>query len=209
MPRPNEFPQILIFKEKRYEDTYLVNSREELNRIAVSKVRERAEIGYYEHTDPEKILNDREKAIDYLIEASGLLKEHCPRTVEELNELQNELHSPQRAARFLGVTDEVFRSYPAPVIKKIMELQLNFELQLPKLFQRSADDLLEAQKVNLVVHSEEAETLTLKALGIKSYANLAYSLIQDRAYQQYEGYEIVYPEAIPTAEQLEESRVKL
>lgn len=201
MAREQSYPMLMIFKEKHDDLTYLVQSAEETHRLAVAKIRERAEIGYYE-LDTEQLKVERDKAIDKLIVSCGFSIDHAPRTANELAAVEGT--AEERAARFLGVESWAFLAYPEQIKENVLLGLSKFETSLPRRVSSYAAEIQDAENIQLILMSEKAEELTFDHRG--RILNLALWILDSRRDAQYEGYELIDPLAAPTSEELEKSR---
>lgn len=205
---PRTFPQILVFKEKHEDETYLISSQEEFHRIAVATIRERADIGYFGDVDTASIEADRDRAVKQLIKTSGIPAETAPLTVEALNGLigSDSETDEERASKLFGVELSVFQAFPQTIREQSIQSAAKYIKELPRMISNYAALLDEARAIELIVKSERAEELTTEYRG-RSY-NLAAWILDSRNDYEYEGYELETPQTAPTAEELEAKRAK-
>lgn len=207
MARADEYPNLFILKEKHSESNYLINSPEDLHRVATSIVRSRAATGYYYDTDVEKLIASREEAIDGLIERSGLSKDLAPRTPEGIREIMALKGTDEdRAARLLGVDPAALAAYPAPLKATAIEGAQKYVSNLPRILTNFQRDIEDAENILKIVSTEKAEELDIEHRNRR--VNLALWILESRSDYEYEGYEFESFQAIPTAEDLEASRKK-
>ena len=202
---PTTYPQILVFDEKHGDDTYLVNSPEEFHRIAVAKIREREENGWFGEVEAADIEANRDRAVKRLIESCGIPAETAPLTVEALNDLGGETDE-ERAAKLFGVELSVFRAFPETIREQSIQGAAKYIKGLPRMISDYADRLNEVRAIELILKSERAEELTTSYRG-RAY-NLAAWILDSRRDYEYEGYELDSPRVAPSAEKLEASRTK-
>lgn len=202
--RTSAYPQLLTIKEKHSDSTYLVNSIEEVHRVATAIVRERAKLGYYYETDVEKLKLDRERAVDKLIEKAGFATDTAPRTAEALSELTGT--EVERAAKLLGVEPAALEAYPEKIRAQVIAATALYEKSLPRVLASHSQEIQDAENILRLVGTEKAEELTIDHRG-RSH-NLALWILEGRRDYEYEGFDFEYPETVPTAEDLEASRSK-
>ena len=202
---PKRYPQILVFDEKHGDDTYIVNSPEEFHRIAVAKIRARANYGEFGEIDPAKIEKERDRAVKRLIESSGVPVESAPTTLEGLKAL-GEGTDEELAAKLFAVELSVFQAFPKVIKEQSLQGAAKYIKTLPRTLSDYENELNEARSIDLIVKSERAEELTTSYRG-RSY-NLAVWILESRQDYQYEGYDLDVPRVAPTAEELEAERTK-
>lgn len=205
MHRTISSPTLLVFEEKHGEDTYLIESLEEFYRIAVAKIRERHEYGYFGIDTPAQIERERDQRIERVIEAAGVAKEYAPRTEDAVRELK-ELTEEARAAKLFGVTPEVFSAFPQPIREQSLENISKLLSGVSRAFTNSQEELESARNIELIVETERAEELNITYREVS--INLAEWILDGRRDGQYEGYELTTPRRAPSAEELEANRKK-
>lgn len=206
MVRANEYPQLLVLKEKHSESYYLLNSPEDLHRVATSIIRDRAALGYY-NTDVDRLVAERETAIDKLIESSGLSKDIAPRTPEGIRAVMALKGTDEdRAAKLLGVDPAAFAAYPVSLKSKALDGAYKYIQSLPRLLTNFKQEIEDAESILKIMNTERAEELDIEQRNRRS--NLALWILEGRRDYQYEGYDFEYFQPIPTAEALEASRNK-
>lgn len=200
------YPRLLIIKEKHYERKYLINSPEELHRVAVSIIRERAALGYYYDTDVEGLIAKREEAVDRLIEKIGLSKDTAPRTPEAIRELMAISGDENRTAKLFGIEVSALEAYPAPLKEKAIESARSYIRSLPRVLTDYSQSIEDAEHIRKIVETEKAEELEIERRNRRS--NLALWILEARGDYEYEGFDFEDFEQVPTAEDLEATRKK-
>ncbi len=195
----NKYPQLLVIREKHYTRNYLISSPEELHRVAVSIIRERAALGYYYDTDVEGLIAQREEAVDQLIKKAGLPKDSAPRTPEEVREAGG-------AAKLFGIEVSVFEAYPALLKEKAIESARSYIRSLPRVLANYKQEIDVAENILKIVTTERAEELEIEHRNHRS--NLALWILEARSDYEYEGFDFVDFEPVPSADELEASRKK-
>jgi len=200
-PRRETYPALMTFKEKHDNEVYIVNSSEEIHRLAVAKIRERFQYGYY--AKAAEYEHDLNRSIDQLIAQSDIPAETAPRTVAELEALTG--NDTECAAALFNMDVVTFNALPASMGKSLLEKANSFRTRLHRVIGNAADDIQSAQEIELIVHSEQAEKLT-KAFRGREY-NLALWILDARQDYEYEEYDIDQPRVAPTEEELAATRV--
>lgn len=206
MVRPNDYPKLMILKEKHSESYYLLNSPEDFHRVATSIVRERAALGYYYNTDVDKLIEEREREIDKLIEASGLSKEIAPRTPEGIRKVMVLKSEEERAAKLLGVEVSALAAYPAPLKAQALKGAQSYIDRLPRVLTNFKQEIEDAENILKLVSTEKAEELEIEHRNRRH--NLAAWILEGHRDYEYEGYDFEDFEQVPTAEDLEATRKK-
>lgn len=202
----NKYPQLLVIREKHSSRNYLISSPEELHRVAVSIIRERAALGYYYATDVEGLIAQREKAIDNLIEKSGVSKDAAPRTPEAVRELMAIQGDEPRTAKLFGIEVSALEAYPAPLKEKAIESARSYIRSLPRVLTDYKQDIDDAENILKIVNTEKAEELEIEHRNRRS--NLALWILEARGDYEYEGFEFEDFEPVPSTDELEASRKK-
>lgn len=200
---PRNFPVLMTFKEKHDDDAYIVNSEEEIHRLAVYKIRERFSGGWF--VGVAAFESELQSSIGRLIERSELSADTAPRTIVELKALTGT--EEERAAKLFGMEPSDLSKLPASMAKSVVEKSNSFQKSLVATIGNYDRDLDEARDIETIVVSKRAEELTKEYRG-RSY-NLALWVLDSRQDYEYEGFEIDSPRAIPSAEALEAGRSKI
>lgn len=200
--RNTAYPALMIFKEKHDDEIYIVNSTEDTHRLAVSKIRERYSYGYYAKSSEYEAELKRE--INRLIERDEIPKETAPRSVEALESLP--VGEDERTAALFSMDVATLKALPSSVSKGIFEKSKRFQKSLPAVISNYARDIEDAQDIERIVHTERAEELIKSIRGRE--INLALWILDSREDHEYEGYSIEHAQSVPTAQELEATRLK-
>jgi len=202
MPRQASYPAIFKFEEKYGDEIYIVQSEDEVNRVAVAKIRERYAEGWYiKASDYEDELN---RALDRLIKEHDLDFEKAPRTLEALHELKGDDDQASVAALF-GMDVDILKALPAPMREKLVEKAKSFVKKFSSTIRNYSAEIEDARDIELIAHSERAQDLQKEYRGRTT--NLARWILNSRKDHEYENYEIDQPQLAPTEEQIEAGRL--
>jgi len=202
MARQAAYPAILKFEEKYGDEIYIVQSEDEVNRVAVAKIRERYANGWYPKvSDYEEDLN---RALDQLISQFELDPEKTPRSLEALSKLKGANEEESVAALF-GMDVATLKALPASMSEKLIDKAKLFVKKFNSTIREYSSEIEDARDIELIVHSEKAHELTKEYRGRTT--NLARWILSSRQDHEYENYEIDQPQLPPTVEQIEAGRL--
>lgn len=202
MPRQTAYPAIFKFEEKYGDEIYLVHSEEEVNRVAVAKIRERYAEGWYPRVkDYEEELD---RALTRLIKEFELNPEKAPRSLEALQALKGSNDEESVAALF-GMDVATLKALPSSMGESLVEKAKLFVKKFTSTIRNYSTEIEDARDIELIVHSEKADELLKEYRGRTN--NLARWILNARKDHEYENYELDSPQLAPTPEQIEAGRL--
>jgi len=202
MPRQAAYPAIFKFEEKYGDEIYIVQSEEEVNRVAVAKIRERYADGWYPRVEDYEA--DLDRALDRLIKEFELNPETAPRSLEALHALKGSSDEASVAALF-GMDVNTLKALPSSMSESLVDRAKLFVKKLTSTIKEYSSEIEDARDIELIVHSEKADELLKEHRGRTT--NLARWILNARKDHEYENYEIDSPQLAPTAEQIESGRL--